>query len=658
METISNMKISHTVLMDRIHIKWEKYKNLDNVRYILVRKKASKPFFNQSDGITIYDGKALECDDLNIKNGSLYYYRLFIFPDPDDTKYISDSKCIFRCIAINANEWTNYGDYIYINIPRDVRFQDSQINLKDPQKNYPLKRFFNLCAYAFNKINVYDDLEIEQIDIENCDEAYLPYHAKWMNCLYDERFGADINRLILKTMEEAEPYMGTMVGLKYILQRIFKADVEISSKESRSCVTNSGALISCNLYTNMQTLSASVISIRLYFDNNNQWLSNMQTTDSIMKIILNYCALRTRFDMVFNVVMVEEYDRSKMVDYYLHDTIYEKINDEYIGIISTDHRTTNGDGLISDTLATTSAKIKDDVYEVLKDNITELETYSGLDFIRHCFANGDGLISDTLVTNNDGRRVIEENADVVSIGDAEVLKSQFCDDKLEVVSYLPYTESYESEIEDYVVDAVSEVSIDNYNGVVEMQVDADHPFNIFESTTNGSSLIANDFKTNANNSNREYNHDFVQSQMADEYGFVPKDDYQQESIVNLESYENEIEDYLLDKRADEFTEISKFMDMGTTNSANAKLARSFLTNVRRSRSETLVEKFMYNSDEMLFGTQYDDLMDSISKQQEAEVVGDYVDDMVTSCIRIRPVSLTCSECVIGKTLFTTDNLYQ
>lgn len=634
MEAISNMKISYTILMNGIHIKWEKYNNLDNVRYVLVRKKASKPFFNQSDGYTVYDGNGLECEDLTVRNGTLYYYRLFIFPDPDDMhKYISDSKCVFRCIAIKSSEWTDYGSYLYRNIPRDVRFQDSQINLKVPQKNFPLKRFFSLCAYAFNKINVYDDLEIEQIDIENCDEAYLPYHAKWMNCLYDEKFGADINRLILKTMEEAEPYMGTMVGLRYILQRIFKADVEISTSETRSCVTNSGALIACNLYTNTQKGSASVISIKLYFDSNNQWLSSMQTTGSIMKIILNYCALRTRFEMVFNIIMVERYDRDRMSDYYLHDTIYEKVGDEY------------------------NVKIEDEIYERLSD-IVGLETYSALDFVKHCTTNGLGLISDTLITNKTiQKRVNEETIDIASIGDIEVLKSQFYDDKFEIISYLPYAELYEVGLEDYVIDSMGETFSDEYIGIIKMQLDSEHPFDILESTTNGKSLIANDFKTNASNNSREYIHEFLQSSTVDEYVISPKDDYQQESFVDSESYESEIREYTLDNRIDKFDEVSTFMDMGTTNDVNTRLSRNFLSNVKKSRNETINEMFIYGSDEMLCGTQYDDLSDSVSNQQETEVVGDYFDDTTTSCIRTRPVSLTCSECVIGATLFTTDNLY-
>lgn len=635
MEGISNMNLSYTVYMDRIHIKWTKYNNLDNVRYMLIRKKASKPFFNQSDGILIYDGNELECDDITVRNGCLYYYRLFIFPDSNNIhKYISDSKCIIRCIAIKENEWVNYGSYLYKSIPRDVRFQDSQINLKEPSKNFPLKRFFNLCAYAFNKVNVYDDLEIEQIDIENCDEAYLPYHAKWMNCLYDERFGADINRLILKTMEEAEPYMGTMVGLKYILQRIFKSEVEIKVSETKSCVTNSGALIACNLYTNLQRVSASVLSIKLHFDNSNQWLSNMQMTDSIMKIILNYCALRTRFEIVFNVVMTEEYDRNKMSDYYLHDVIYEVVNEE---------------------LTTT---IQDEIRDYLVDDIGDLEKYLELVLVMHSTTNGDGRISNTLITNSDiVGRVDEILVDTANTSDSELLQGAFCDDNVEIVLYLPYVELYETTPMDYFVESVSDVIADSYDGILEMQLDSEHPFNILENVTNGISFISDTLKTNAHDGSLEYVHDEIKAVVSDVYGKIPVDDFQQELLVDIDSYEKQVEDYMLDKRFDVYSEFSKLMDFGITNSMDARLSRNFLTNVLGDRSEMLIDKSIYPGDEQFIGLQYDDLTDSLSRAIETEAIGDYGDEEITSCIRTRPVSLTCSECAIGKTLFTTDNLY-
>ena len=115
-----------------------------------------------------------------------------------------------------------------------MRYRDATLK----NQNKPLWRFMNLFCYPFNKLNVFADTMLSQVDIDTCDEVYLPYHAKWLGQFYDERFGADINRLILKTVYEAEPYIGTETGLKYILQRVFKAEVEMESRDTGNCFTN------------------------------------------------------------------------------------------------------------------------------------------------------------------------------------------------------------------------------------------------------------------------------------------------------------------------------------------------------------------------------------------------------------------------------------
>lgn len=296
---LSNMNIECKVHLDRVHVSWDKYN--DTANYTLIKKKNSRPT-SLEDGTLVYSGKRRECEDYKVKNGTIYYYRLFIFHNPDNEfDCISDNKCVARVIAINSDEMVDYGKYLYKKTPLFIQQQDAQ------QKNFPLQRFMSLCAYVFNKINAYDSLELNQLDIEECDESYLSYHARWIGTLYDKRFGADINRLIEVSINEAEAYRGTIVGLKYILQRVFKAEVEISEEY------NSGH---------------SVYNICLYFDDNNKWLSNMQTCDSITKIILDFCALRVDFDIVYKMYSKDEYDRYRMSD-YLHDYLIEKILTQY-----------------------------------------------------------------------------------------------------------------------------------------------------------------------------------------------------------------------------------------------------------------------------------------------------------------------------------------
>ena len=299
-QLLSNINFDVKAKLNKVIISWDKYSN--DAEYLVIKKKMGKPF-GQSDGIQVYEGKDTIVEDVDIKNGVLYYYRLFILYDPlDKFQYISDNRCVARIITLNDKEWTNYGKHLYEQTPRDVRYNDSMLE-------QPLKRFLDILSFPFNKIETFSNLMIEQIDIESCDEKYLPYHAKWINCLYDERFGSDINRLILKTMNEAEPYIGTKTGLTYILQRIFKAEVEITQEKRGVGYEH---------------------NIRLFFDDDNKWLSNMEASDSIMKIIVNYCALRTKFSMVSNLVSSDEYDRGLMSDYFFYDNIMENTPESYV----------------------------------------------------------------------------------------------------------------------------------------------------------------------------------------------------------------------------------------------------------------------------------------------------------------------------------------
>lgn len=318
---ISDMKFSLTVYSDGVSLQWEKFS--DDARYVLVRKKISNPT-SMFDGNRVYIGTETSYEDYKVVNGEIYYYRLFVLPDPnDDFANLTDNQLSLRVIALQFSEGEDYSEYLYGSLPKNVRYSDATLK----GQNKPLQRFIRLFCYPFNKLNVYTDSMLNQIDVDTCDEIYLPYHAKWLGRFYDERFGSDINRLLLKTLEEAEPYIGTKMGLEYILQRVFKAEVEISERITNSCFTNdSKGLLSNTLMTNG---CICVESIKLYFDDDNAWLTT-DVASSILRLIVEYCPIRLGLEIISSLVSYETYDRQRMEDDYLHDCIIEVINDRVV----------------------------------------------------------------------------------------------------------------------------------------------------------------------------------------------------------------------------------------------------------------------------------------------------------------------------------------
>lgn len=296
---LSNVNFSLTSLTGYIKLAWDSYSDI--ARYVLVKKKISVPM-NQYDGNRIYIGTEFEYIDKDVKNGEVYYYRLFIlYDESDDDSYISDSRCILKTMAF-TQDMSVYGKRLYESVPENVRLQDA--NLRDANQkdqNKPLKRFFETVAYPFDKIDTNAKAMLQQIDMETCDEQYLPYHAKWLGQFYDEKFGSDINRLMLITMNDAEPYLGTVTGLKYVLQRIFKVDIEVK-------------------------VEGAVTIIYLFLDDENPWLSDPKTELSIRKIIVNFCALRTNYSIKESLISDDKYDRAGQVnDPYMFGKINELV---------------------------------------------------------------------------------------------------------------------------------------------------------------------------------------------------------------------------------------------------------------------------------------------------------------------------------------------
>lgn len=602
---ISEINFTLSQHLDRVELTWNKYSEV--ARYVLVKKKISKPI-GLFDGNRVYIGTETEFTDFKIRNGEMYYYRLFVLPEPtDDFLYESDNKCILRVIAMQESEMENYAKYLYDNVPSDVRYRDATLK----NQNKPLWRFMNLFCYPFNKLNVFADTMLSQVDIDTCDEVYLPYHAKWLGQFYDERFGADINRLILKTVYEAEPYIGTETGLKYILQRVFKAEVEMESRDTGNCFTNNeNGLISNTLMTNGCT---SVNSIKLFFDDDNQWLSNMQTTDSIMKIILGYCAVRTNFEMTSNLITQDAYDTSRMSDNYLFDRIIEVITDAYNVIIAEAY------------------------FDAVDFDAIEYETYKGLKNISSYLNSdkpdfgmtvGTSMISNDFVTNAvrydvDGIAIDQES---VTNG-VQLLSSDFLTNSLYEYRSIVGYKDYISEIQtdaldktklsdyDYHIDTIYEDESDFVKMFADelIEIDSDVSDEILMLirdglTTDAYSLLSNTFLTNVMGRRTEY---------------VPNYDY-----------------------------IAK-----TTTTNNTSVTNKMLTSQTISEYDSNENISETNEPDSYSGVKSETEETNVLNSNESETLGNYVDDDSLIVLITRAHSLTCSGCMVANNFYTTDIKY-
>ena len=95
---VTNIEMEVSSLIGKIEVSWSSYDGSVK-EYILMKKRASIPK-RLYDGNLVYRGNETSFSDTDIKNGELYYYRLFIVTD---TQVLTDTKCIIKAIAFNVS---------------------------------------------------------------------------------------------------------------------------------------------------------------------------------------------------------------------------------------------------------------------------------------------------------------------------------------------------------------------------------------------------------------------------------------------------------------------------------------------------------------------------------------------------------------------------
>lgn len=366
----TNLKVSMNVLSEKgyIEVTWQEAEpRQDFLRFDLVRKKASVPA-HYFDGKVVYSGTDPRFVDEDIKNGSIYYYRLFVVINNGEnynTDYLTDARCIVKTIAFGANI-VSYGDKLYDTLPDQVLEDD-----KRQDQAYPLKRFFRLIFTEFDKTEVINDTILDQLDVETCDEAILPLHARWLGLEYDYNFDVATNRLLLGTWKEIQPYQGTETGVRYFLQKVFKSEVKITVDKK-----------------------VNIVIITLEIDDSRYWMIN--SVDKINKMIKKYLALRTKYDLTIKLgPIIENFDHDRFEE-YTFDIIWFTPDDEWYqyqdACLSSDNSLLSYNLFFADNKGN---RIKDEIIDLIKMDLDAEDEVYDLD-APLCLGSERFLLSHTL----------------------------------------------------------------------------------------------------------------------------------------------------------------------------------------------------------------------------------------------------------------------
>ena len=350
----TNLKVSMQILSEKGHIDitWTEFeRHSEFLRFDIVRKKASVPA-HYFDGKVVYSGTDTEFSDTDIKNGVIYYYRLFVVireGENYNTDYLTDARCIVKTIAFGSNI-LSYGDRLYTTLPDQVLEDD-----KRQEKEYPLRRFFRLLFTEFDKLEVINDTILDQLDVEICDEAILPLHARWLGLEYDYNFDVATNRLLLGTWREIQPYQGTETGVRYFLQKVFKSEVKITVDKK-----------------------VNIVIITLTIDDSRYWMIN--SVDKINKMIKAFLALRTKYDLTIKLGPIEENFDHDRFDEYTFDIVMFAPDDEWYQ--NRDGGFGSEEYLLSYTLFFSDKapnRIKDELIEYIKMDLDAADEVYSLD---------------------------------------------------------------------------------------------------------------------------------------------------------------------------------------------------------------------------------------------------------------------------------------
>lgn len=270
-----NLKFMNTV--DGLEISWDDISNLTSFkRYLLLRKRYDYPLTTE-DGDIVYEGTDTKVKDTTAENGLSYYYVLYVVVDRTiGSEAFEDylTSIFFKKVVI-VHRLDESARKMYNGLPQLYRTRD--ILAKEDYKqlqDLPLYRYLCLIGYQFDKIENLIDLVLDNIDIDTCDDKFLPYIARWLGVEYDWSISVTDNRVLIKMMIENYSRKGTYGGLQTLIQSISKSKVEIVVNKEKTPVDASQTAVN----------QRRTIQVEIYLEaDSDSWVGTKQ--EKVLKVV-------------------------------------------------------------------------------------------------------------------------------------------------------------------------------------------------------------------------------------------------------------------------------------------------------------------------------------------------------------------------------------
>lgn len=287
---------THKNTIDGIELSWDDVSSeIPNfLRYRLMRKRYD--YSNTTrDGVILIDGPETFIKDTEAENGFSYYYTIFIVVD----EIASNGEHYENFLTnytfkknVTIHKMNKSGQVIYNDMPQLYRTEDQKI---ESDIMLPLLRYLSLMGYQFDKIDNLIELVLDNIDIETCDERFLPILAKFLGVDYDWSLTVSDNRTLIKTMIANYNRKGTRDGLVFLLQTISNTNCDVTVDKTLTPVTASLEDIK----------KRRTVTTIIYLEHGNEnWVGQRQ--EKVLDIVRLNIPKKNAFSIV--VVLAYEYD--------------------------------------------------------------------------------------------------------------------------------------------------------------------------------------------------------------------------------------------------------------------------------------------------------------------------------------------------------------
>ena len=245
-------------------------------------------------------------------------------PEEVSNYYLTSNR--FRKVVI-IHKLGKSADKMYRALPQVYRTYDIKAkNAYNQTLDLPLYRYLCLIGYQYDKVENLISLILDNIDIDTCEDKFLPYLAKWLGVEYDWSISVTDNRVLIKMMIENYLRKGTYDGLKTLIQSISKSKVDI--------IVNKDLTPS---HASMSAVNARrTIQVEIYLDSeSDSWVGSRQ--EKVLKVVSQNVPKKNAYT-VRVVVLIDFWDTytKKVSDRKSKDKLVWKTSDNFTGATDND----------------------------------------------------------------------------------------------------------------------------------------------------------------------------------------------------------------------------------------------------------------------------------------------------------------------------------